>query len=381
MKQLPAEITDMIIDFVGESTIPLLWHRSLQFKTLDFARYHSQDHLDQFFDIISSTHATITSHVLRIALDVSGSHLSPDQLERFVSLQALHTIILVGECLDGDPVMADDIPVDTIVTVLESLSKVVILELLRIPFDYFEPLQNIVTACPNLEKLFMKGIEDLSFSDMDSERHRPINTPPEPLPCASLQLLSSVDCPFNTPFFRWVRKSCSRWQSNQLQSICMDFESLFVDRKKFHHLIHDLGATLKNLCIVNMKNYLTNRRFSPRPNLKYCTHLEVLSFSHCDKETLEFTNGLAMINKVASDRFRFLNISFVDEDGDLGDILASHHAHLTAIDNHLQQTNFINFQCLTLGVPDNSINTIQDYFPLTAARGLHLKMYVWRWLQ
>ncbi|KZP06509.1 hypothetical protein FIBSPDRAFT_902749 [Athelia psychrophila] len=253
--------------------------------------------------------------------------------------------------------MADDIPVDTIVTVLESLSKVVILELLCIPFDSFEPLQNIVTACPNLEKLFMKGIEDLSFSDMDSEWHRPINTPPEPLPCASLQLLSSVDCPFNTPFFRWVRKSCSRWQSNQLQSICMDFESLFVDRKKFHHLIHDLGATLQNLCIVNMKNYLTNRQI------------------------LQSTDGLAMINKVASDRFRFLNISFVDEDGDLGDILASHHAHLTAIDNHLQQTNFINFQCLTLGVPDNSINTIQDYFPLTAARGLHLKMYVWRWLQ
>ncbi|KZP16750.1 hypothetical protein FIBSPDRAFT_894859 [Athelia psychrophila] len=88
--------------------------------------------------------------------------------------------------------MADDIPVDTIVTVLESLSKVVILELLRIPFDYLEPLQDIVAACPNLEKLFMKGIEDLSFSDTDSEPHRPINAPPEPLPCAPLQLLSSM---------------------------------------------------------------------------------------------------------------------------------------------------------------------------------------------
>ncbi|KZP02428.1 hypothetical protein FIBSPDRAFT_970000 [Athelia psychrophila] len=135
MKQLPAEITDMIIDFVGESTIPLLWHRdlgscaavcrnliprsrSLQFKTLDFSRYHSEDHLNQFFDIISSTHATITSHVLRIALDVSGQHLSPDELERFGSLQALHTIILVGECLDADPVPADEIPVDIIVAVL-----------------------------------------------------------------------------------------------------------------------------------------------------------------------------------------------------------------------------------------------------------------------
>lgn len=110
--------------------------------------------------------------------------------------------------------------------------------------------------------------------------------------------------------------------------------------------------------------------FSKRPNLKYSTHLEVLSFSRCDKETLQFTNGLAMINKVASDHFRFLNISFVDKKGDLEDMLASYRAQFTAIDNHLQQTNFVNFECLTLGVSNNSINTIQDYFPRTAVRGL-----------
>lgn len=77
-----------------------------------------------------------------------------------------------------------------------------------------------------------------------------------------------------------------------------------------------------------------------------------------------------MINKVASDHFRFLNISFVDKKGDLEDMLASYRAQFTAIDNHLQQTNFVNFECLTLGVSNNSINTIQDYFPRTAVRGL-----------
>lgn len=77
-----------------------------------------------------------------------------------------------------------------------------------------------------------------------------------------------------------------------------------------------------------------------------------------------------MINQISSNRFRCLNISFVDNRGDLESQLIRCRPQLTAIDEHLQWTNFVNFEYLTLGVPDNFVDMIKDCFPRTAERGL-----------
>lgn len=77
-----------------------------------------------------------------------------------------------------------------------------------------------------------------------------------------------------------------------------------------------------------------------------------------------------MIQQISSHRFQLLNISIVDNSGDLDSQLVRCRPHLTAIDEHLQWTNFVKFEYLTLGVPANFLDTIKDYFPRTAQRGL-----------
>lgn len=109
---------------------------------------------------------------------------------------------------------------------------------------------------------------------------------------------------------------------------------------------------------------------SKRIDLKSSTHLEVLSLSRCTKSILQSSDCLAMINQISSDRFRLLNISFMGEAKILNDVLVSYRTHFAAIDKHLQLANFVNLEYLTLGVSNDSINSIEDYFPLTAMRGL-----------
>lgn len=76
-----------------------------------------------------------------------------------------------------------------------------------------------------------------------------------------------------------------------------------------------------------------------------------------------------MIHQVSSNCFQRLNISLVNDNGDLHHILARCRPDLRVIDEHLRGMDLVNFQRLTLGVPEGFIHSIQDYFPRAAVRG------------
>lgn len=117
-------------------------------------------------------------------------------------------------------------------------------------------------------------------------------------------------------------------------------------------------------------NYLTiHLAFSPEYlDLAYNTCLKVLSLSRCRMLSIR-RDCLSMISQISSHWFQKLHISFVDIHEDLDSELDRHRQQLMAIDEHLQHSNFVNFKCLTIGVPDAFRGTIKDYFPRNTERG------------
>lgn len=104
-------------------------------------------------------------------------------------------------------------------------------------------------------------------------------------------------------------------------------------------------------------------------NLQYCTQLEVLTLSRCTPSILR-RNGLAIIDKVSSSHFREFNISILSHQIAIDSVLAENQPQLAAVDARLQQPNFGNLERLTIGLPPDVANSMQDFFPHTAARNL-----------
>lgn len=106
-------------------------------------------------------------------------------------------------------------------------------------------------------------------------------------------------------------------------------------------------------------------------NLQNNTGIEVLTFSRCTDLTLR-RNTLAMLGQISSNRFRELNISFEASLDALPLVLTIHRSRLADLDRCLQKQNLCALEALTIGLPHGypaSLNTMEEFFPRTAARG------------
>lgn len=217
--------------------------RSIQFKSLDFTPRHTWNRLSLLMDLLSSPHATIAPHVRQIVVPLHGNDwLIP--FARIGQLHALRSVILHSlDCISL-------IPAKEVVSVLGSLTELRSLRLAHFGISSYTQLQDVVVACPRLERLYL---EDLYISLSVIQPY--VSTRPSPCP-PGLHLFSVSDIPFDQAFFGWVSRP------SQLRSICISFAHVLYDGPELSILLRDQGSALRHLCIIDC---LPTIRY-PRPS-------------------------------------------------------------------------------------------------------------------